>query len=217
MKSSKIAPIQISNVQLSEAVRNAFDVFVKVLLLEAQKMADQKAEADHSIERAASKSRIEEITAANAAQAKTIRDLGQQLSDNAVKKEAAREEIALAGRQLAAVTGRAERAECLAENMAVQIENLKRRWQTMRALFVESDVGQQKLVVQSEHPDMSPPEDERGTPPFVAAEGFCTAGYDRCQRNEAACIEAAIVLLGAATRYSRHQYSPCGRKNGAPQ
>jgi len=214
MKSSKIDATQISNVQLSEAVRNAFDVFVNVLLVEAQKMAEKKAEAEHRIERAASKSRIEETAAANAVQAKTILDMGRQLADHAVKKEAAREEIALVGRQLAAVTERAARAERLAENMAVQIANWKRRWQTMRTLFAESDAGQQERAVQCERLDMSPPEDERGNQPVVATEGVCTAAYDRCQREEASCIEAAIVLLGAAARYSRHQYSLCGEKNG---
>jgi hypothetical protein len=214
MKSSKIAPTQISNVKLSEAARNAFDVLVNVLLVEAQKMADKKTEAEHRIERAASKSRIEEMAAANAAQAKTILNVGRQLADHAVQTEAAKEEIAIVGRQLAAVTERAARAERLAENMAVQIENLNHRWQTMRTLFAESDAGRQERAVQFERLDMSPPRDERGNQPVVAAERICTAGDDRCLREEASCIEAAIVLLGAAARYSRHQHSLCGEKNG---
>jgi hypothetical protein len=214
MKSSKIPPTQISNVKLSEAARNAFDVLVNVLLGEAQKMADKKAKAEHRIERTASKSRIEEMTAANAVQAKTILDMGRQLADHAVKTEAAREEIAVVGRQLAEVTERAARAERLAENMAVQIANWKGRWQTMRTHFAEGDAEPQERAVQCERLDMSPLEDERGHQPVVTAEGVCTASHDRCQREEASCIEAAIVLLGAAARYSRHMHSLCGGKSG---
>jgi hypothetical protein len=214
MKSSKIAATPISKVQLTEAVRKAFHVFVDVILVEAQKMADKKAEAEHSIERAASKSRIDEMAAANAVQSKEILDLGRQLADHAVKEKAAIEGAALVGRQLAAVTERAARAESLAENMAVQIKDWKRKWQTMRGLFAESDAEQHEQAVQCERLDMSPSESERGTPPLFAAKCICTEGDDRCQGEGADCLEAAIVLLRAAARCSRHQYSPGDGKNG---
>ena len=139
MKSSKSPAKQINNVHLSETVRNVLYPFVNVVLVEAQKMADKKAEAEHSLERAASKSRFDEMTAKITVQAEKIRGLGRELAEHRVKDEAAKEKAEMLGRQLAAVTERAARAESLAENAAVQIEHWKRKWQTVRALFEETD------------------------------------------------------------------------------
>jgi hypothetical protein len=73
MKSSKNAAYQIGNLQLTEAIRNALGVFVNVVLVEVQKTADKKAEAVHSLERAASKRRMDEMAATIAALTKTNR------------------------------------------------------------------------------------------------------------------------------------------------
>jgi hypothetical protein len=213
VKSSKIVATPISNVLTSEPVRNAVGLLVNVVLVEAQKMADKKAEAKYSLERAASKSRIDELAAANAAQATTIVDLGVKQADQVFKTEAAREEAAMVGRQLAAMTEKAARAESLNKEGAAQIENWKSKWNTIRALFSENGADQEEHGIQCERPDMSPPEDERGVQSLVAPKGVCTEGYDRCQGKEADCIEAAIVLLRSAARYSKHQHSLRGGQN----
>jgi hypothetical protein len=158
--------------------------------------------------------RIDELAAANAEQAATIVNLRQESASRRVKEEAAIEETSMVGRRLAAVTERAARAERLAENAAVQIENWKSKWQTVRALFEEADPGRHENGVECGPRDMSPPEGERAIPPVVAAKGVCTEGDHRCQREEADCIEGAIVLLRAAARYSRNPLFPSGQKNG---
>lgn len=199
---------------MSEATRNALGVFVNVVLVEAQKIADKKAEAENSLERAASKSRFDEVIVMNVMQAEKFRDLGRELAEHRVKDEAAKEKAAMLGQQLAAVTERAARAEHLAENAAVQIEHWKRKWQTVRALFEETDPGRQAHGVECGPRDMSPPECESAIPRVVSAKGVCTEGDDRCQRREADFIEAAIVLLAAAGQCSGHSYSLRGKKNG---
>jgi hypothetical protein len=213
MKSSKVPAQQISNVHLSDTVRTALYALMNVVLVEAQKMADKKAEAEQTLERAAVKTRFDAMTAASAVQAEKIRDLDRELAEQRVKDEAASEKTAMVGRHLAAVTDRAVRAEYLAENAAVQIDHWKRKWHTVRALFEETDPGRQEHGVEVGPPDMSPPECESAIPPVVSAKGVCTEGNDRCQRGGADFIEAAIVLLTAAGQCTRHPYSPRG-KNG---
>jgi hypothetical protein len=222
MKSSKIAVNQINNVQMPEAVRNAFEVAVNVTWVTAQKMAHKNAEAASRLEIAAFKNRMEEMAAANAVQAETILDLRRKIADDAVKGEAAdsaaREAATMAGRELAAMTDKAARAVYLAEKTAAQFENWRSRWRTIQisvqALFAEIDAGQQEHGVQCERLDICPSEDERGIQPIVAAKGVCTEGDGRFQREEADCIAAAIVLFKAAARYCRHQCSLRGGQNG---
>lgn len=199
---------------MTEAVRKAFQEFLDVILVEGQKIADKKVEAALNIERAASKSRIDEMAAANAVQAIEILDLRRQLADHAIKENATRENALLVGRQLAAVTERASRAESLVENMAAQIKYWKHRWETMRSLFAESGAEQLDQSVQCERLDISPTESERGTPPVFTAKGVCTEGGNRCQRQGPDCLEAAIVFLRSAARCRRHQYSSGGENNG---
>lgn len=213
MKSSRIPATQINNVQMPEAVRAAVEVAVTIVWVEAQKMAHNDAEAASRLEAAAAKNRIDEMAAANAAQAETILDLRENLADHVVKDDAARDEAAMAARQLGAMTEKAARVEVLAEKTAVQMENLKKRWQSIRTLFAEIDAEIPEPGVQHEFLDVCPPKEETEIQPRVVAKAVCATGDDRCQREEADCIAAAIVLLKAAAGYRRHTYRVSGGKN----
>jgi len=212
MKTSKIPAHQISDAYLSDTVRSALHALMNVVLVEADKIAHKKAEAKQTLERAAFKSRFDEMTAASAVQAERIRELGRELAEQRAKDEATSEQAAMVGRQLAAVTERAARAEDVADNAAFQIEHWKRKWQTVRALFEETDSGRQEHGVECGPRDMSPPLCVSAIPSVVSGQGVCTEGDD-CQRGRANFIEAAIVLLTSASQCSSYPYSARSKKN----
>jgi hypothetical protein len=215
MKSSKIAATPISSVLMSEAVRNAVDLLVKVVSIEAQKTADTKAAAERSLERAAFKTRIDEMAAANAALTKTILDLGVKLVDQVVKAEAAREEAAITRRQMAAMI---EEAARLAQKTAAQVKTWRNRLQcvlmSVQELMAEVDAGQEEQAVQHDRVENSAPEGGVAIESFVTAKSVCGEREGRCQREEADFVAAATILVRAAGRSCGHQCALSGTKKG---
>jgi hypothetical protein len=202
MKSPKIAANQISNAQMPESVRKAYDVAVNAAWVAALKLAHESVWAEWRIEIAASKIHMEEIAAVSAAQAATIVGLRLTLADHEVKAEAAasvaKEEAARASRQFEVMSKEATRAN----NVAIQVEDLRSFLQTAQALFAEIDMGQQGQGAQRDRLEKHAPEDEKAVDPIVAAERVDVERDGRLPRQEADLIAAATVLIKAACRWS---------------
>jgi hypothetical protein len=188
MKSPKIAANQISNAQMPESVRKAYESAANAAWVAAQKLAHENAEAAWRIEIAASKSHMEGIAAVSAAQAATIVGLRLTLADHEVKAEAA-----------ASV---AKEEATRANNVPIQVENLRSFLLTAQALFAEIDVGQQGQGAQRDRLEKHAPEDEKAVDPIVAAERADVERDGRLPRQEADLIAAATVLIKAACRWS---------------
>jgi hypothetical protein len=206
MKSPKIAANQISNAQMPESVRKAYEVAANAAWVAAQKLAHENAEAACRIEIEASKMHMEEITALSAAQVATILSLRLTLADHEVKAEAAasvvKEDAARACRQLAIMSEQAARAE----SVAIQVENLRSILQaaqiSAQELSAEIDAGQEGRGAQRNRLEKHAPEDERAVDHVVAAESVDVERDARLPRQEADLIAAATILIKAACRWS---------------